>query len=126
MQWITMIERNKRIASKNVFWKHWNNLKSFFLGKTILRVKMFFSKIIKKPSCLRSSGKGLLPKTYLGNTGFDFQENNAWQCACLYARAGLVAHIWWFGNRREKIIYISKKMVIESFISDRSSPLYYY
>ena len=23
------------------------------------------------------------------------------QCACLYARAGLVVHLWWVGNRCE-------------------------
>jgi len=36
-------------------------------------------KIVKlQPSCLGSSGKEHLPRMYLGNTGFDPRENNAW------------------------------------------------
>jgi len=36
---------------------------------------------LTEPSCLSSSGKELIPRTYLGNTGFDFQEKQHLACA---------------------------------------------
>jgi len=44
-----------------------------------------------------SSGKELLPRTYPGNTGFEYQGETLDQFACL-AWATLVVHHWWIGN----------------------------
>jgi hypothetical protein len=46
-----------------------------------------------------------------GITGSILRGTTFDQCACRYARAGLVAHLWWIGNRCE-----SKKIKLLNFL----------